>query len=503
MNFKSKVMNYLKINEEDLMNLTLPLSELTYGKPSDFKGMDEVSNIIMGSIKKHEKIYIFGDYDADGIMATSILYLTLKKLGNIPSYYIPSRSIDGYGIQLKHAQNIVKDGYNLLITVDNGVNQKEALTYLKEHGVKVIITDHHEYSEVAPHDGFIHPFEKEQKEEQCGAFVAYMLSLSLLKKEEPLLLTYAALATISDMMPLKGANRNIVRLGLKYMNEDLTHPFHLLYKGEIDEEVIGFQIAPRINAYGRMNEESNNSKIISLFIDTNYEEKEHMAHKIDMLNEQRKELLKKAEVEVIIKENLGVILIHPNLQDGLIGLLAAKYISLKHKPTMALNFKDGVYKGSIRSLEGASIVDFFPMVSPYLLTSGGHALAGALSFKEEYLEKICLAFEEFLKVHPYQEKTLQPILIENSDVTVLNYAFLRSLAPFGKDFEEPLFALNIPLSKCFVFKNHVKSYINMESSLIGFNLKDQLKRENLFLGHLKKDTYNKGKILFQANEILD
>ena len=147
--------------------------------------MDKAVALVTESIENDYKTMIYGDYDADGIMATSIIVNLYAKFNKTPGYYIPSRTIDGYGINLDRAKQIVAKGYKLVITVDNGVSQFEALSYLKENGVKVLLTDHHAFGEeIAPHNVFIHPFKKNKVEENCGAYVAYMLAEAVLKRRD-------------------------------------------------------------------------------------------------------------------------------------------------------------------------------------------------------------------------------------------------------------------------------------------------------------------------------
>ena len=163
MNFKEKVLEYFSLDESQLIEYLKPLEELDYGSPSDFIDMDKAVTLVTESIENDYKTMIYGDYDADGIMATSIIINLYAKFNKTPGYYIPSRTIDGYGINLDRAKQIVAKGYKLVITVDNGVSQFEALSYLKENGVKVLLTDHHAFGEeVAPHDVFIHPFKKKR-----------------------------------------------------------------------------------------------------------------------------------------------------------------------------------------------------------------------------------------------------------------------------------------------------------------------------------------------------
>ena len=293
MDFKIKLLNYFNINEKLYKELSKPVNELTLPNPNKFEGMEKAKNIINEAIKHDDKIVIYGDYDCDGIMSTSIMLKCFNMLNYRVGYYVPSRYIDGYGLNEKRVQDFYEKGYKLIITVDNGIAQFEAIKKAYELGMKVIVTDHHEQQENLPEaEVILHPIISNYGNVVCcGAYVAFMLASSLLNKCDKYLLSLASIATISDMMPLKEYNRDIVRLGIYYMNNNHYYPISLLADNSaIDENVIGLKIAPKINAVGRMIETTSINSLIEYFVTNNKERIDTIYNFINETNEKLKEI---------------------------------------------------------------------------------------------------------------------------------------------------------------------------------------------------------------------
>ncbi len=505
MDFKEKLLEFFNLDEEKYALLTQDINSLKINVSSSFFDLNDAASFLKNAIKDNKKIMVYGDYDADGIMSTSIMVNTLKKLNAKFGYYIPSRVLDGYGITLNRAKQIKEKGYDILITVDNGVKQFEALSYLKNKGVKIILTDHHAYEDdLPPYDFFIHPFHKAIKEENCGAYVAFMFSIALLENIDEYLLSLASLATISDLMPLNNLNnRNIVRLGLAYVNNHQEHPFHFISKDNINEETFSFVVAPKINAYGRMKEDTSINQLIRLFIDSSFQDKYKIACNLESINRERKELMKNSLDESVIYNEEGIIAISDTLLIGLVGLLASRLQNEYNKPTIAFKRMDGILKGSARSLEGTSLIAFFNLNQDILLEYGGHELAGGISIKEENFLEFKNRFNDFIKEHPYIVEEDKYIEISDDDLTIENYSFLRSLSPFGQNFKEPEFLLRIETSRLTIFNNHIRANININASLIAFDMADKLNsRITTFIGKIKEDSYNKGKLSFRVSKII-
>ena len=255
MDFKTKLLNYFNINDEQYKELTKPIEKIILPSYNNFNDMKKATETIKNAMANNDKIVIYGDYDCDGIMSTSIMVKCFNMLNYHIGYYIPSRYIDGYGLNAKRVQDFYDKGYKLIITVDNGIAQFEAIQKAYDLGMKVIVTDHHERQEILPDvEAILHPIISNYGNVVCcGAYVAFMLASSLLNKYDEYLLSLASIATISDMMPLVSYNRDIVRLGIYYMNKNNYYSIRLLSEESIiDENVIGLKMAPKINAIGRM-----------------------------------------------------------------------------------------------------------------------------------------------------------------------------------------------------------------------------------------------------------
>ena len=249
MNFKEKILQYCHLNEEEFNELTKPLNELElpdFNAPPD---MWKIKERIFNAIKNKEKIIIYGDYDCDGICSTAIMVKTFEKLSYPVSYYIPIRYTDGYGLNVNNVIKIKNAGFNLIITVDNGICQNEAIDKANELGMDVIVIDHHETPIEQVHAlGIIHPSVSHISDVfGCGGFMSLITSAALLGSYDPYLLTLAGLSTISDMMELKKYNRNVVRLALENLKEHKYKPLmSLLESPIITEKSFGLDIAPKL-----------------------------------------------------------------------------------------------------------------------------------------------------------------------------------------------------------------------------------------------------------------
>lgn len=515
--FQQKLLSYLQIDEKDL---PLYLKEASYDdleSPNVFLEMEKATQRINSAIKNKEKIMIYGDYDCDGISSTAILVKMFQYLGIKVGYYIPSRYIDGYGINLTRAEQIKNKGYTLVITVDNGVSAFDALEYLKQENIDVILTDHHEITrELPPCHCVIHPDLKNNQLhlKECGAYVAFMLSISVLNRIDDYLLTLAGQATISDMMPLIGYNRNLVKLTLLILNKHQEYPQHLLLENSqiIDEEVLGYTICPKINAFGRIKEDLSINDMVRFFVTEDLLIQKKIAQEIEIVNNTRKNLLFQAIQKVDINSYSGknlIILRNDEISEGVIGLVAARLLNELNKPSIVFTkVKDqDVLKGSARSLKGFSLSDAFSKVSPLLLVYGGHEEAGGLSISIENYEKFVEQISNLAQdvVYANEDKFLELI---DDDLTYDNYIFLRSLSPFGVGYSLPKFLLHVSHDKvCIMGKEnqHIRGKISNNVSFVGFSLANQImNRDDLpCLGSLNYDTFRKGNnIVFRIEKII-
>ena len=481
--FLEKLLNAYNLSYDDYLELTKEVNFSDLEDPNDFLEINKAKDRIFQAIKNNEKIMIYGDYDCDGFSSVSILinmfkYLNYKNIG----YYIPSRYKDGYGIHEKMVDLIHSKGYTLLITVDNGVAQMSALTKAKEYGIDVILTDHHEMiNELPPAYCVIHPFLKKSKIElpQCGAYVAFNLSRVVLDRVDEYLLILAALATISDMMPLKSYNRIIVRIALKLLKENNYLTFLILNNGEtiVDEKDLSFNIAPKINAVGRVITDTKVNRVINFFSTDSKDEMASLGDFINECNDQRKSIAQEAYRKIDLskhEKSLVVVEYMDFLIEGLIGLVANRVLNELKKPCVIFTQTEekGLLKGSARSFEGFPLSEVFKQLEYLLVGYGGHAQAGGLSIKEENLLEFTKQINLLAEGKEYKEKEKVIIEANRFDLNLYNYKLIKSLAPFGEGFEEPYIAVEIPSSIISYLSNgvHIKGNINPECSFIGFNI---------------------------------
>ncbi len=515
MNFKEKLLNALKIDEKQFIELTKEITLDDIENPLSFKNIDIAVNRIKKAIELKEKIMIYGDYDCDGISSVSILVNTFKQLNYDVGYYIPNRYKDGYGINERMVDVIHSRGYKVIITVDNGVSQMEALTKAKDYGIDVILTDHHEMlKEIPPCYCLVHPsFKNSSVLSECGAYVSFMLSRLLLNKIDHYLLCLAGLATISDLMPLKGYNRIIVKNTIKILkNEEISQFKILMDSKQIDEKALGFSLAPKINAVGRVKEDNSANKVVKYFVTDDFSKRIQLANFINSVNDQRKLMCAEAYSSLdfydCTDDNVIVKYI-PSLKEGLVGLVAGKILNIFNKPVIVFTkSENGLLKGSGRSLEGFSLGESFFKLRNLLEVYGGHALAGGLTIKEENLIEFkkqinLLAKDKIIKIKP---KNI--IDMDQDDFSYENYQILKKLSPFGEDFEEPYLQYKINVNQIsFIgnMKQHIRGIINKGCSFIHFNVdKSKLNKKYVTLiGHLDEDYY-KGdhNISFIVEEII-
>ena len=212
-----RLLDYYHIDHDKYLELIAPKDLTNFREGHEFDEIDKAVTLVKDVISKRGKIIVYGDYDADGVMGTSILVKMFQYLGVVVDYYLPNRYLDGYGINMEHAEEYIKQKYDLVITVDNGITANEPIDLLHENGVKVLILDHHQVGEVIPNaDSICHPtYSHFGDVASSGAFTAFIFSTALLGRVDKYLATLAAVSLISDMMPLLEYNRNLLRAVIK------------------------------------------------------------------------------------------------------------------------------------------------------------------------------------------------------------------------------------------------------------------------------------------------
>ena len=426
--------------------------------PYLFSDMDIAIKRIRKAVNNNEIIFIYGDYDVDGVTASSLLYKGLKTLTDNVFIYIPGRESEGYGLNKEAIKKIKNKGCSLIITVDCGITSVVEAEYAKELGVDMIVTDHHTCPEILPDCiAVINPKRVDSGypfSELCGAGVALKLcqALEVATKE---LFAIAAIGTVADIVPLVSENRIIAYFGIEYLKEGLLKNINILcdvsgvsFK-DINSRTLGFTIAPRINASGRM---ASAGSAVEFFITHDEEKMREIALYLDNLNHERQECEKNILNEVKEKIKTGnedknnlIIVWGENWQEGVIGIVASRITEEYHKPCILISLKDGIGKGSSRSIKGFNIYDALTGVKDYLLKYGGHALAAGITVNEENLsdfkENILKNSEEFFKNGRIYPEIMIDCELKEEYISEEYAEFIKTFEPFGMGNPEPVFLL--------------------------------------------------------------
>ena len=422
---------------------------------------------IQEAVQNKEKICIYGDYDCDGILATSILVDAFRQLGVEVGYHIPNRLEDGYGLNCQRVEQMASKGYTLIITVDNGVKAYDAVERANELGVDVIITDHHNCDEELPEAfSIIHtkispdyPYK-----EISGGFVAYKLASALLKRHDKYLFCLAAITTISDMMPLLDENRALVKRALEFMKENKFTQLELLLGNNQKYSVtsIGFTIAPKINSFGRLSELVNPNHLVRYFRqDASIGILKAVSLKAVEINAKRQEMTNKQYQSVLTKLNEDDQFLYSyqnEIHEGLIGLVAGKYTRQFNRPSfvMSLDSDKNIYKGSARGIEGLSLNNVFKQVEDVLDSYGGHALAGGFSVKFDDVEILKQKLTRYLneQLKDYQSALVDVLEVSSDEISQTGVKQLEQLEPLGNGNEETYFyAKDLLIKKVTLLSN--------------------------------------------------
>lgn len=450
MTFLEKLLNYYSISEEEHAR-EASFSSLSF--LPDISGCDEVQKAIARlrlAKDKKERVLIYGDYDCDGIMATSITKMALSRFGIAADTYIPSRYLDGYGINAKAVERVASD-CDLIFTVDNGVAALDAIQAAAEKHIDIIVLDHHSY-ETAPEPvvALVHPRTVGLDNPSVSAgFLSYLFSHALLGDRDPYFAVLGAMSLISDAMELESYNRLAVRLALRLLNRIRYSAISLLTEATfIDEKVLGMEIIPKINAVGRVETTSKINVLIKYFCEDDPVFRAEISEYLFAVNSERKTLTREAAERFPTCEEAAAVVVS-DLPEGLNGLLASRLLDQFDRPVAVLSpdsKSEGVLVGSLRSREGFSITDFFATLPFTPLAGGGHAYAGGISIRAEDFDAFKSAFIAFAENHPLQKETVEAIPIALSDITMENYKILRSFGPFGQGHRAPIFALTVNAS---------------------------------------------------------
>lgn len=503
----NRLLDYYSISEEEFNLLNKDVNPQSFVNNYRFKNVKEAVELVNSAMKEGKKIYIYGDYDADGIMGTSILVKAFKYLSYDVSYRIPNRYKDGYGINMNRAEEAVKNGVGLLICVDNGISAVEPIRYCRENGVDVLVLDHHEIpNEIPDANVIMHPFWSNFNENSTsGASTAFFFSIYLLKRFDKYLSTLASISIISDMMPLKGYNRDLLRIVFsRYIDGEFNQIDLLKGDDTFDENSIGMSIAPKINSVGRIIEDDTVSDIVNYFVLDDKDKLLTYYEWINELNNQRKEASKfSSENPIEIKEEDAAIVVKVDEKEGLIGLIANSLMNKYKKPCIVFTYnkEQDILKGSARSLEGFNVVETFNELKDLMVAFGGHASAGGCSIRREDFEKFKQRFNDFAVKNPIKEVEKPSISLSITEITFENYETIQKFGPFGEGWKKPIFNLeNIRVGSLKFSKDqkHIITQIGTNSKITGFNFsKDSIFGKDSIncIGNLRISIYKSTKSL--------
>ncbi len=507
--FKQKLMKHFALNEDEFNALTKVSNIANLPPFTRFNDIEKIVKRIFLALENGEKIVVYGDYDCDGVMATSIVVSTFAKLNYPLEYKLPSRYQDGYGLNKQSVEKFANEGVSLIITVDNGISQIDAITFANHKGIDVIVTDHHELlGELPPSYALMHPtLSSYGATVACGAYVALMLSRALLGYFDDYLVALAGIATISDMMPLVSYNREIVRLTLDLINRNRYETLiKLAETNEVTEQTIAMKIAPKINAVGRMMTGSELNVLVEYMTCGDTKRINDIYTWIFDVNQARKETMKQATANIddLIDEEEQAIVMLTDENEGMIGLLASRLVNSYERPSIVFTREHNdtsLLKGSARSRKGFNIGKAFSELSDLMVKFGGHELAGGCTIKEEDFPTFKKRFIELAKTYSFIAQIEKVIDIEVDELNFDNYHVYRKLAPYGQGFEPPLFRLkDYPVSELKFSRDgrHIIKTISYGTKLVGFNIDrdyiDQQKTLNL-IGELNISQYRNFKDL--------
>jgi single-stranded-DNA-specific exonuclease len=481
--------------------------------PFLLKGMTQAVERLHRAIRQKEKITLYGDYDVDGVCSTSLLFLFLRDLGGCVATYIPHRLDEGYGLNLPAIERIAADGTTLLVTLDCGITSVAELAKARALGLDAIVVDHHQVPETMPAAvAVLNPHQpgcQYPTRHLCAAGVAFNLCLALRKQlraqgafaagKEPnlkVMLDLVALATIADVMPLTGANRVFVKHGLAMLSSAarpgvraLKEAAGLSGDAEVSSRQVGFQLGPRINAAGRLDDASVGMRLLCA---PDLASARPLAQALDAANAERRSIERDILAAALGQAEAlggarGFVLASENWHPGVIGIVASRLVERFHRPTVMVAVKDGVGRGSGRSIEGFHLFKALEECSSHLSKFGGHKHAAGLSIASDRLPQFAEAFTR-VATRQLSEEDLLPRCRVDACVSLreLDESAVRgveALAPFGCGNPQPVFASRslacsprLLTNKRQGEQHHLKLSLDGASGLsaIGFGMGDRI-----------------------------
>lgn len=468
-----------RFGDDYLKEINLSVDNLT--DPMRLPDMDKAIDRILEAIDNNEKVLVYGDYDADGVTATNIIYTFLKDQGLDVAYYIPNRLKEGYGLNKPRLKEFKDMGYTLTITVDTGIVAFEEALYCKEIGMDLVITDHHEVQDgkIPEAISVVDPKREEcdlEFKEIAGCFVAFKLVQALSEvigmpeDYDKKFLSIVAIGTIADVMPLKSENRIAVEYGLKNIKENPNDGVRQLVKdlNSITAMNIAFSVVPKLNAAGRLGEDTGAEMLMS----SSEEEAKNILIQLNLLNEKRKQLvidITKKVSEIVDNNQLqknNVIVVEGDFHEGVVGIIASKIVEKYGKSAIILSKEGTVYKGSGRSNGTMSLFDTVNKVKHLTEKFGGHAAAVGMTISEENIEEFKNELYK-IEIEEHPKEIYYDMLFNFKNISVDLIKSFDILEPFGKENEKPVFLFkNVNVKKIYEREKMVSALFSQENKQI-------------------------------------
>lgn len=470
-NIDRDILNLLynrNIKDSEEIHNFLNISLDNIHSPLLLKDVDRAVERVLKAKENGEDIWIYGDYDVDGITSTSLCYLALSELGISPKYYIPLRD-EGYGLNKEAMDYIKSQGGKVIITVDCGISAHPEIEYANSLGLDIIVTDHHEINNGNPPAYAVINPKREDNEFPykylAGVGTAFMLIYALfdkLGKKEDLYkyLDIVAIGTVADIVPLLEENRIFTKFGMEQLNRSHWLGISMLIKKIFEDYQtrkfstydIGFIIAPIFNAAGRLEDAK---RAVELFIEKDHRVCTEIINELLNSNSERKEIQETILERAIFKieneklfENSVLVVAEEGFHHGVIGIVASKILDRYYKPTIIMEIKpeEGIATASCRSIEGFNMIEALNSMKELFVKYGGHAGAAGFSIKIENIDEFSRRINEYAKKNIPESSLIKPVKL---DITIpaykISYDFIDKISllePFGFGNPSPLFALN-------------------------------------------------------------
>jgi single-stranded-DNA-specific exonuclease len=521
------LLRYVNSSAEGERFLRPTLSDLH--KPELMRDMDKVVERLLQAMRDRDTICVWGDYDVDGITATSVLVLFLRSVGFSVDYHIPSRVGEGYGLNVEHLQRLAQAGKQLLITVDCGISDFNEIQSAVDAGMDVIVIDHHQVPEqLPPAVGVLNPHRNDcafPDKDMAAVGVTFNLVIALRTAlrsrgafdhvEEPNLrelLDLVALGTVADIVPLLDENRTLTHFGLEELSSGRRPGVAALkevaglFGSAVTSSQLAFRLAPRINAIGRID---SAQKGVELLTTRSYSKALKVARELDQANTKRQDMEQRIFEEALAqakkKTKAGrcnsLVLVSHRWHMGVIGIVASRLVEKYYLPTILISLGHDSGRGSARGVSGLHLYELLSQCEKHLVTFGGHKMAAGLSIETQAVEAFARAFEKAVDrcAAAKEPKTINvDALVQPKHWNQQSLKEIGQLAPHGSQNPEPVFwGRNLQVERARLVGNDPPQHIKLTMvdgkqtlDLIAFRMGDRLDEFKGFLDILYTPEFN-------------